>query len=53
MRFVFLKGDKALMRARVAARKDYYMPASLIHSQFAVLESPGDVVTIAADANLA
>jgi gluconokinase len=56
LRFLFLKGDKAMMRARVAARKNHYMPPSLIDSQFATLESPegeGDVVTIPADADLA
>ena len=56
LRFLFLKGDKAQMRERVAGRKNHYMPASLIDSQFAALESPegeGDVVTIAADADLA
>jgi gluconokinase len=55
LRFVFLKGDKALMRSRVAGRKGHYMPASLIDSQFATLESPegeGDVVTLPADADL-
>jgi gluconokinase len=55
LRFIFLKGDKALMRERVAGRKGHYMPASLIDSQFAALESPegeGDVVTVAADADL-
>jgi gluconokinase len=56
LRFLFLKGDKDLMRARVAGRKNHYMPASLVDSQFATLESPegeGDVVTIPADADLA
>ncbi len=56
LRFLFLKGDKAQMRERVAQRKNHYMPASLIDSQFAALESPegeGDVVTIPADADLA
>ena len=56
LRFLFLKGDKALMRSRVAARKGHYMPASLVDSQFAALESPegeGDVVTLAADADFA
>jgi gluconokinase len=56
LRFLFLEGDKALMRARVASRKNHYMPASLVDSQFATLESPegeGDVVTIPADADLA
>jgi gluconokinase len=55
LRFLFLKGDKALMRSRVAERKGHYMPASLIDSQFAALESPeaeSDVVTLAADADL-
>jgi gluconokinase len=56
LRFLFLNGDKALMRSRVAERKGHYMPASLIDSQFAALEPPegeGDVVTLAADADLA
>jgi len=55
LRFLFLKGDKAQMRARVAGRKNHYMPASLIDSQFATLESPegeGDVVTIPTDVKL-
>jgi gluconokinase len=55
LRFLFLKGDKVLMGARVAARKGHYMPASLIDSQFATLESPEgekDVVTFPADADL-
>ncbi|MGA2795577.1 MAG: gluconokinase [Roseiarcus sp.] len=55
LRFLFLKGDKARMRERVAQRKGHYMPASLIDSQFAALESPegeSDVVTLAADADL-
>jgi gluconokinase len=55
LRFLFLEGDKALMRARVASRKNHYMPASLVDSQFATLESPegdGDVVTIPADVKL-
>ena len=54
LRFLFLKGDKALLRARVADRKHHFMPASLIDSQFATLESPEsepDVVTLAADAD--
>jgi gluconokinase len=55
LRFLFLKGDKAMMRARVAGRKGHYMPASLIDSQFATLESPegeADVVTLSADVDL-
>ena len=55
LRFLYLEGDKELMRERVGGRKGHYMPASLIDSQFATLEEPrgeGDVVTLAADADL-
>ena len=43
------------MLRRVAERRDLYMPASLVDSQFATLEPPAgkdDVVTVAADASL-
>jgi gluconokinase len=55
LRFLFLKGDEALMRERVARRQGHYMPASLIDSQFAALETPEaepDVVVLAADADI-
>jgi gluconokinase len=55
LRFVYLKADPDLMRARVAGRIGHYMPASLVDSQFATLEPPvgeADVVTLAADAEL-
>ena len=56
LRFLFLKGDKDLMRQRVGHRPGHYMPASLVDSQFATLETPEgepDVVTIPADGDLA
>ena len=40
-RLVYLEGDRALIAARLAARKHRYMPASLLDSQFATLEPPG------------
>jgi gluconokinase len=55
LRFVYLKADRELMRARVAGRRGHYMPASLVDSQFATLEPPdgeSDVVAMAADADL-
>ena len=55
LRFVYLKADRELMRARVASRRDHYMPASLVDSQFATLEPPdgeADVIAMAADADL-
>jgi gluconokinase len=45
-RLVFLEGDRALIAARVAARKHRYMPASLLDSQFATLEPPAQAIRI-------
>jgi gluconokinase len=45
-RVVYLHGDKALIAARVAARKHRYMPASLLDSQFATLEPPKSAITV-------
>lgn len=42
LRFVHLHGDMALVAARQAARRDHFMPASLVASQFATLEAPQD-----------
>ena len=41
VRLVFLDGPQALIRARLLARRDHFMPASLLDSQLAVLEPPG------------
>jgi gluconokinase len=46
VRFVHLKGDKALIRARLANRRGHYMPSSLLDSQFAALEEPTDAITV-------
>ena len=37
---VFLLGDRDLIAARMAVRRDHYMPASLIDSQLATLQPP-------------
>jgi len=39
--FVYLEIDPATARERVASRKGHFMPASLVDSQFAILEPPG------------
>ncbi len=41
VRLVYLRGEKALIAQRQAARTGHYMPASLVDSQFAILEEPG------------
>jgi len=40
VRFVYLRGDYALIAARIAARTHEYMPSSLLRSQFDALEEP-------------
>jgi gluconokinase len=45
-RFVHLRGDKALIAARLAERRHRYMPASLLDSQFATLEAPADAIDV-------
>jgi gluconokinase len=49
VRFVHLVGDKALIRERLDRRSGHYMPATLLDSQFAALEPPGDAITVDID----
>ncbi len=52
--FVYLAADPEAMRRRVGGRKNH-MPASLVESQFAALETPSDepgVIEVSADAKL-
>ena len=40
--FVYLKGDRAVIEQRLKARRGHFMPATLLNSQFAILEEPDD-----------
>lgn len=40
VRLVFLDGPAEVIRARIAARRDHFMPASLLDSQLRALEPP-------------
>ena len=40
VQLVYLKGEYGLIRPRLAARHEHYMPAALLKSQFATLEEP-------------
>jgi carbohydrate kinase (thermoresistant glucokinase family) len=54
VRTVFLEGSVDLIARRLAARSDHFMPASLLASQFAALETPGpEEAVITIDAGLA
>ncbi len=53
--FVYLSANPEAMRRRLANRKNHYMPASLVESQFAALESPRNeagVIEVSAEAKL-
>ena len=41
-RLAYLKGDPEIVAARLASRDGHFMPATLLASQFATLEEPGD-----------
>jgi carbohydrate kinase (thermoresistant glucokinase family) len=41
LRLVYLKADKGVIGERLRARKNHFMPAGLLDSQFAALEEPG------------
>lgn len=40
LQLVHLQGSRELLAARLAARQDHYMPASLLDSQLATLQTP-------------
>ena len=42
VRIVYLKGEPELIARRMAVRHDHFMPPSLLDSQFAALEEPGE-----------
>lgn len=46
LRFVYLRGDAALLRARLAARRGHFMPIALLDSQLAILEEPRDALVV-------
>ena len=53
VRLIYVRGSHALIGARIAARQDHFMPASLLESQFDTLEEPtADERPIIADAGL-
>ena len=43
---VYLRGPEALLRARLEERTGHYFPATLVASQFATLEEPGDAIVV-------
>jgi len=44
--FVWLKGDRETIAARLAGRRGHFMPAALLESQFRTLEEPADAIEV-------
>ena len=40
LRFIYLKGERALIAQRLAGRRGHFMPSPLLESQFTTLEEP-------------
>ena len=51
--WVYLKGDFDLIHSRLGQRRHRYMPSSLLESQFAALEPPGQAITVDVSADVA
>jgi gluconokinase len=49
LRFVYLRISPKAAKERLLMRKDHFMPAPLVASQFEALEEPEDVLTINAE----
>lgn len=49
VKFVYLKGDAALIDSRLRARKGHFADDKILASQLAELEEPQDAVTVAID----
>jgi gluconokinase len=45
LRFIYLRGDLASIRARMEGRQ-HFMPVKLLESQFLALEEPADAIVV-------
>lgn len=46
VKFVYLTGPRSLIEARLKARRNHFMPPTLLDSQLATLEPPVDALTV-------
>jgi gluconokinase len=49
VQFVHLTGPRALLEERLKARKNHFMPSTLLESQLATLEPPVDALTFSCE----
>jgi len=47
--FIYLEGSFDLINKRLSARKNHYMPAGLLQSQFDILETPTEALIVSID----
>jgi|TARA_R110000868_G_scaffold28142_3_gene105828 carbohydrate kinase (thermoresistant glucokinase family) len=46
VKFIYLKGSKAVLHSRLSHRESHFMPETLLDSQLNTLEPPVDAITI-------
>jgi carbohydrate kinase (thermoresistant glucokinase family) len=46
VKFIYLKGDKAVLHSRLSHRESHFMPETLLDSQLQTLEPPLDAITV-------
>jgi len=49
VQFVYLTGPRAVLEARLKARRGHFMPPTLLDSQLATLEPPADALTFSCE----
>jgi gluconokinase len=49
VQFVYLTGPRAVLEARLKARRGHFMPPALLDSQLATLEPPADALTFSCE----
>jgi gluconokinase len=52
VKFIYLKGDKAVLHSRLTNRGAHFMPETLLDSQLQTLEPPVDAITISIENSL-
>jgi carbohydrate kinase (thermoresistant glucokinase family) len=51
VKWIFLDGDMDIIKSRMEARREHYMPVTLLQSQFDALEIPEYAIRISIDAS--
>ena len=52
VKFIYLKGNKAILHSRLTNRGSHFMPEKLLDSQLQILDPPAEAITILIDNSL-